>query len=179
VKRIAHSNPPASAEHPDSGPTLELLYRQHFHWLVRVLRVRYGPDGAEDLVQETYLRAASIQSLAKIQSPRALLLRIATNVAIDQHRRACVRPTMSRSEAAALAFERHAVAGDQGELLALKQTILSLPHRLQEAFVLSRFAGLTYEEIADRLGLSVKTVEGRMTKALRICARQLEKDRVP
>jgi RNA polymerase sigma-70 factor (ECF subfamily) len=167
-----------TADNPDGGPSLELLYRQHFHWLVRVLRVRYGQDGAEDLVQETYLRAASIQSVA-IHSPRGLLLRIASNVAIDQRRRAAIRPTARRSREAELALERHGVAGDQGELLALKQIVLSLPPRLREVFVLSRFAGLTYGEIADRLGLAIKTVEGRMTKALRICARQFEQDREP
>jgi RNA polymerase sigma-70 factor (ECF subfamily) len=80
------------AETADSGPSLELLYRQHFHWLVRMIRVRFGADGAEDVVQETYLRATSIQALGKVQSPRALLMRIATNVAIDQRRRAAVRP---------------------------------------------------------------------------------------
>jgi RNA polymerase sigma-70 factor (ECF subfamily) len=170
VKRIPQSDPPATAENPDGGPSLELLYRQHFHWLVRVLRVRYGPDGAEDLVQETYLRAASILSLAKIKSPRGLLLRIASNVVIDQHRRASVRPRAWRSREAELALERHGVAGGQSELLALKQIILALPPKLREVFVLSRFAGLTYEEIGSRLGISVKTVEGRMTKALRICA---------
>jgi RNA polymerase sigma-70 factor (ECF subfamily) len=159
-----------TAEISDGGPSLELLYRQHFQWLVRVLRVRFGADGAEDLVQETYLRAASIQSLARIQSPRGLLLRIATNVAIDQRRRAAVRPRASGSVAWEVALERRGVAGDQSELLALKQIILSLPPKLREVFVLSRFAGLTYEEIAERLNLSVKTIEGRMTKALRICA---------
>jgi RNA polymerase sigma-70 factor (ECF subfamily) len=127
-----------TAEISDGGPSLELLYRQHFQWLVRVLRVRFGADGAEDLVQETYLRAASIQSLASIQSPRGLLLRIATNVAIDQRRRAAVRPSASGSVTWEVALERRGVAGDQSELLALKQIILSLPPKLREVFLLSR-----------------------------------------
>lgn len=173
MTRIPQSDPPATARTTDDGPSLELLYRQHFHWLVRVLRIRYGDDGAEDLVQETYLRAASIQSLAKVESPRGLLLRIARNLAIDQHRRALVRPTVWRSRAAEVALERQGVDGDQTEQLALKELILSLPPKLRDVFVLSRFVGLTYEEIALRLSISVKTVEGRMTKALRICAAKL------
>jgi RNA polymerase sigma-70 factor (ECF subfamily) len=140
---------------------------------VRVLRVRYGDDLADDLVQETYLRAASLQSLANIASPRGLLLRIAANVAIDQHRRASVRPVAGRTPEAEVALERRGVESDQSERLALKQIILSLPPKLRDVFVLSRFTGLTYDEIGVRLGISAKTVEGRMTKALRICAAKI------
>lgn len=142
------------------------MYRQHHAWLLRTIRSRFGPDQAEDLVQEVYLRAASYAG-DRIRNPRALLAQIATRAAIDRSRRAHVREhfAVPSSDAAAYA--------DQAEALALKQIILALPEKFREIFVLSRFAGLTNDEIAEQRGISVKTVEWRMTKALKLCAKRL------
>jgi RNA polymerase sigma-70 factor (ECF subfamily) len=46
-------------------------------------------------------------------------------------------------------------------------TLQSLPNRTQEIFNLSRFEGLKYKEIAAKLGISIKTVESNMGKALK------------
>jgi RNA polymerase sigma-70 factor (ECF subfamily) len=142
---------------------VEQAYRSHGAWLLAFLRRRFGRQDAEDLAQETYLRAATIT--VEVRNPRALLVRIALNAARDQVRRRKARPVLVRPDAAPAPADPAA----QAEALLLKQAILALPPKLREVFLLSRFGGLTYEEIAHRLQISVKTVEGRMTKALAMC----------
>lgn len=57
--------------------------------------------------------------------------------------------------------------------LVIKEAIDSLPVRCQEIFILSRYEMLKYQEIADKLGISVKTVEAQMSKALKIMREHL------
>jgi RNA polymerase sigma-70 factor (ECF subfamily) len=133
------------------------------------LRHRVGAQLAEDLVQETYLRAAVYLHAGEIRHPKALLLRIASNLTVDAQRRVRRADTGPEAAGAGAAFD----APGQTQAVLLKQVVLSLPGPLQEVFVLSRFGGLTYEQIGERLGVSVKTVEWRMSKALAHCAAQL------
>ena len=159
---------PRRAE-PEAGAAE--LYRHHAAWLHGRLRRRLGAGAqadAEDLVQETYARAVEIARTQPISHPRALLLRIAGRLAVDHARRA--RHTASLPEGAA---ETAASPPDQEADLLLKQVVLSLPPRLRDAFVLSRVAGLSYNAIARELGVSVKTVEARMGRALALCAARL------
>ena len=141
---------------------IEAAYRRYGSWLLTFLRRRFGPQHAEDLAQETYLRA--VASGVVPRNPRALLARIAMNAGRDMVRRRLVRPSLL-GEDAAIGVD----GATQAEAVQLKQVIMALPPKLQEVFLLSRFAGLTYEEIAHRCGISVKTVEARMTKALAMC----------
>lgn len=60
----------------------------------------------------------------------------------------------------------------QADEVFARQIILGLPQPLRDVFVLSRFGGLTNEQIAEQLGIRPKTVEWRMTKALAHCAAQ-------
>ena len=50
----------------------------------------------------------------------------------------------------------------------LCNAIKELPERYRQTFILSRFSGLSNKEIAEKLGLSVRTVESYMTSALKI-----------
>jgi RNA polymerase sigma-70 factor (ECF subfamily) len=148
-------------------PELEALVRSHGGWLLDFLRRRFGREAAEELAQETYVRLA--RSDVEIRNPKALLAVAALNAARDLARRRAVRPRLVADDA----FAAAASAASQTELVLLKQVVLSLPHHVKVVFCLSRFAGMTYEEIAQHCGISVKTVEARMSKALRICAMRL------
>ena len=106
--------------------------------------------------------------------PRALLLWIAINLARDQMRRARARGRPAPLAANDIAPLAEAGAeGDQEYLFELKRVVLGLPTELRDVFVLTRFTGMSYADVARQLGVSVKTVEWRMAKALAICARLL------
>ena len=116
------------------------LYRRYSVWLTARVAHRFGTDQAEDLVQETWLRIAPYQASGEIRHPKALLLRIASNLAIDAGRRGGNRRS---------AFEEGeptvpADPAPQAELLLMKQVILSLPQPLRDVVqVLDCYLALT------------------------------------
>lgn len=160
---------PTSAPPPTSSEaSFDSIYREHAPWLLRQVQRRFGYDQAEDIVQEAFANATAYEG-KDVLHPRALLLQIAIRVAIGFERKRRVRPPLHD-----VTYETASYAEHQAEALVLKQLIRGLPPRLRDVFVLSRFAGLTYEEIAAQCGISVKTVESRMTKALKILTRGLK-----
>lgn len=62
---------------------------------------------------------------------------------------------------------------EQEAVLELERIVLDLPEKIRDVFVLSRFRHMTNAEIATTLGISVKTVEWRMGKALAYCMSRL------
>lgn len=154
---------PSSERSVPNDPDLAVLYRHYSAWLRAQLRTRFGADAADDLVQEAYLRIAPYQAKG-IRSPKSLLLRIASNLALDGLARDGVRHRFQQtSPAPADTFD------SPHEALLLKQIIRSIPEKDREVFLLSRFGGLTHAQIAARLGVAVKTVEWRMARALKHC----------
>lgn len=146
---------------------MEILYRAYGDWFASAVKRRFGAERGEDLEQETWLRIAPLMA-QPIRYPKALLMRIASNAAIDHARRGS-----SQLAAEDISGRDQPNAASQDEVILIKQIILGLPEPLRDVFLLSRFGGLTNSQIAERLGISVKTVEKRMTKALAHCAAQL------
>lgn len=153
---------------PEAAAGLNGLYRRYAGWLNGRLRVHVDADQAADVVQETYLRAAPYQS-GDIRHPKSFLLRIALNLVRDESRR-----RKRQAAASGQRQEAQCEAAAQAEELMLKQIVLSMPLLYRDIFVLSRFGGMTYSEIAAARGLNVKTVEWRMSKALEHCVARLD-----
>ena len=58
--------------------------------------------------------------------------------------------------------------------MTIRKAINDLPEKYRNVFVLSRYQGLTYAEIAAACNISIKTVESRMSQALRILRKELK-----
>jgi len=161
----------------------ERYYRELLGFLSRAVKDR---DTAADLAQESYLRVLAAQQAGRpVKNPRALLYGTARNLVIDQHRRAAVRaeaiePWPDDGEAGLeglagpRAREPDAVIAGREDLAAVIATIDRLPPRCREAFILHKFDGLSYAEIAARMGISTRTVEMQLRIAMDACWRCLD-----
>jgi RNA polymerase sigma-70 factor (ECF subfamily) len=133
-------------------------------------------DEAEDLVQETYLRLMQVESI-ETGRVRALIFKVATNLAYDRFRQRRARgPHGDDSVLADLPAHdpvpERIVAFEQGVAI-VKRTLLELKPRCRQVFLLRTTAELGYEEIAARLGISKRTAEREMQHALEVCQRRL------
>jgi RNA polymerase sigma factor (sigma-70 family) len=141
------------------------LLKDLLNWAAQAKRA--NSSEVEDLRQEATLRA--IESGAAIRHPRAFFSRVARNIAIDEARKLKVRGGAALEIDALPDHLTPWIGPDQEALLLMKQVILGLPELYRDVFILSRFHGLSYQEIAAERGLTVKAVEYRMSRALALC----------
>lgn len=152
---------------------IDIIHRRYGAWLKAKLVRRYGVEDAEDLSQDTWLRLVPYQSINDIRYPKALLLRIAENLAADRFGRRAKRGRLVEEVVKIEGWGMELPA--QIDALLARQIVIGLPQPLRDVFVLSRVGGLSNSQIAEQLGISPKTVEWRMTKALAHCAAQLRR----
>nr|WP_231708311.1 sigma-70 family RNA polymerase sigma factor [Sphingomonas populi] len=153
---------------------IEALYRDHAEWLRALVtrRLRAQPTEVDDIVQDTWLRAAGCKT-DNIQHPKAFLSQTALNLFRDRKRREAVRQQHREGVAADRGGgDRHSMS-EQEAILELERIVLDLPEKIRDVFVLSRFRHMSNAEIATTLGISIKTVEWRMGKALALCMSRL------
>jgi RNA polymerase sigma-70 factor (ECF subfamily) len=155
----------------------EAIFRQWYAPLVAtttaLLRDR-GP--AEEVIQDVLLELwRRRESITFETSLRAYLFQAARNRALNYIRRQRVEARGESTIAAGLPTPEPADSeARESELnVAIQAAIAGLPDRCREVFELSRVKGLKYSEIATELGISVKTVEAQMGKALRVMREKL------
>ncbi|MEZ4417011.1 MAG: sigma-70 family RNA polymerase sigma factor [Gemmatimonadota bacterium] len=149
---------------------LEELVEQSWSGLLGHLRRLLGSaDQAEDAAQEALVRLWEQRDRWKAGSARALLFRIARNVALDQERRRAVRTralALTRAAPAATAAPPDDVLASNEVERRVHQALSRLPDRRRAVFELVRFGGMSYREVAETLELSPQTVANHMSLAL-------------
>ncbi len=151
------------------------------------LRMTRNPADAEDLVQETYLRAyRSFDSFTEGTNLKAWLYRILTNTYINSYRAAKRRPEVSDVEDVEDLYLYHRLSPEQGfgrsaeeEALAgftdeeVKEAIEALPEAFRIAVLLADVEGFSYKEIADITEVPIGTVMSRIHRGRRALQKTL------
>jgi RNA polymerase sigma-70 factor (ECF subfamily) len=131
---------------------------------------------AEEVVQDVMLELwRRRETLAVEESLRAYLFQATRNRALNhlRHRKVEHRgEPHARGESVTPAAADALLAEEEIDV-AVRRAVAGLPDRCREVFELSRVHGLTYAEIARTLGISVKTVEAQMGKALKVLREKL------
>ncbi|HYC94186.1 MAG TPA: sigma-70 family RNA polymerase sigma factor [Sphingomicrobium sp.] len=156
----------------DEEALLAELYRSESPKLVRILSRRASSrEDAQDLVQDIFFRFVRLRDRlpSSLERPQAYLRRIAANLVKDR-----AKAGFRHSAALHVVAEEEALPGlDQQRLLEsrdmlrrLEAAMMRLRPRTREIFMAHRVHGMTYTEIAEQTGLSIKGVENQMSKAL-------------
>jgi RNA polymerase sigma-70 factor, ECF subfamily len=161
----------------DARDAFETIFRKWYVPVARATQALVRDAGvaeelAQDVMLELWRRRADLVAEASAQ---AYLFRAARNRAYNHLRHlAIVRRRLPLSGGRVSHDPEAPVQLEAAELdAAIQRAMDALPPRCREVFELSREEGLRYADIADRLGVSVKTVETHMGKALRTLREQL------
>jgi RNA polymerase sigma factor (sigma-70 family) len=129
-------------------------------------------ETAADLTQETFSRMMVYRDAPNIENQGLLMYRIAHNLVLElqrsrYRRRAAHHIPLSLAEPLYADEPPVEEIADALSLdLLLKRTLIELPLKCRLAFKLSRFDGLTYPQVAAKMGISVKMVEKHISRAL-------------
>ncbi|MES2024067.1 MAG: sigma-70 family RNA polymerase sigma factor [Pseudomonadota bacterium] len=149
------------------------LYADHHGWLYGWLRKKLGcGHQAADLAQDTFVRVLLKRESPDVRAPRAYLGTIAKGLVADFFRRqdlernyldvlaSLPEPEVPSPETRAILLEA---------LLAIDAMLDGMKPIVRQAFLLSQLEGLTYEQIAQQLGVTKRTVSNYMCTAIEHC----------
>lgn len=159
-------------------PAFESYYKEHFkeYFLVAYKFVKSTPV-SQEIVNDVFLKIWEDANKIEIESSlKAYIYRAVVNRSINAVNKQ-QKELQHQRELALLPpgyYEEKQL--EANELKAqLYKAIDNLPDQCKKVFQLSRFEGLKQQEIADKLGISIKTVKNHITQALKTLARHTGK----
>jgi RNA polymerase sigma-70 factor, ECF subfamily len=146
----------------------------------RLTRRLGSSEAADEALQETYLRLESASLLGAVRNPISYLFRIAVNIAVDR-RRAEARRLTSTEIDALLEFPDDApdparIVEARSELEALERALSEMPDRRRAIFKAALLERIPRHDIAKRFGVSIRTIDIEVQRALEFGARRLQEN---
>lgn len=157
------------AQHPE--PVIDVLFRRHYSFLCNaVYRIIPDKNLSEDLVQDVFFELWRKKDNLFIKSSvRAYLKQAAVNKTLNYIRdqKATINgentfPFLASKQSSAIQLLE---ASEMNKYIT--NAIDKLPPKCRQIFLLSRFEALSYQQIAEKLDISPKTVEHQISKALK------------
>lgn len=153
----------------------ELFTSNHKNLCRLANRIVNNKAGAEDIVQDVFLKVWNSRETIQTDRPLEGYLYTATTNAALNYLESLSRLNKFRKEFVPANEEGTSQNISVKELQAEFQKALDrLPPKCKVIFILSRFEGQRYKQIAEQLNISVKTVENQMGKALEIMREELK-----
>lgn len=172
-----------SQEPPSIAPLYQSCHRQLLWFLTRLLKCEHA---AEEVSQEACLRFHLAAQETAVEQHRAYLFKIAKNIALDRLSKRKTELRYLEPDAGDARIESAVCAAPLPDQVlaarkryeAMADALNELPKSCREAFVMNKFDGLSYRQIAERLGVSSSMVEKHIARAMSHCRQRLrEHDR--
>lgn len=145
------------------------------------LTSRYSEQlDVDDIIQEALIRVLQAREEEDLQSPKAYFFATARNLALDRIRRSKVvfNESLLHDEAMDLLDEAESIqetVARNHELEILTEAIQSLPERCRRVFTLSKVYGMTYNQIAEEMGITFNTVSAQIAIGLSKCSEYMRR----
>jgi RNA polymerase sigma factor (sigma-70 family) len=160
-------------DQPPSSRDFTSLYRNTVAPLRRHLaRILGNPNEAQDVAHDAYLKVYPVMEKHEAEKPEALLYTTARRLAFNRLKRRRIAPFAPEPPSDDLNASPQPGVVQQvmarQELQQLEAAIAQLPEGCRAVLLLRKIELLSHQEIADRLGIAVSTVEKQHARALRL-----------
>ena len=164
----------AEGDHSAFGSIFEVYYKDLVMFAFTFTK---NAEDAEEAVQEVFVRLWEKRQVLNLQgSLKSYLLKSVQNQCLDELRRRKIREHYTENQDIESLYvndtEDYILYTDL--LNHIDQLLAQMPDEVAQTFRMNRFDGLKYQEIAQQLNVSLRTVESRISKALRILHQALK-----
>jgi len=155
----------------------EKVFKEHYQHLCNfAFQFLKEKAASEEIVQDVFFKLWEKRESTEIKTIKSYLFSTVRNSCLNQIKHLEIRDTYKQHNEAQIQYseQQNYDSVVENELSNhIEKAISSLPVERQKVFKLSRFEGKKYKEIAEELGVSVKTVESQMSKALKFLREEL------